>query len=158
MPRQLEYFKEYKRRVESAIGKQKMEQHIKRAVFLISAGTNDFIVNYYALPIRRKTYTLSGYQQFLLQQVKQFLQVIWPPLNFLNHWCVNLVKRKHKVYAISKNEVYGPLHDVGFPQLPSCPIYLYTIIYFTHTHTHTCYSKVLSCRRKVSFSKQGFIS
>ncbi|KAL9455972.1 hypothetical protein AB3S75_005242 [Citrus x aurantiifolia] len=77
MPRQLEYFKEYKRRVESAIGKQKMEQHIKRAVFLISAGTNDFIVNYYALPIRRKTYTLSGYQQFLLQQVKQFLQGLW---------------------------------------------------------------------------------
>ncbi|KAH9748915.1 GDSL esterase/lipase [Citrus sinensis] len=77
MPRQLEYFKEYKRRVESAIGKQKMEQHIKRAVFLISAGTNDFIVNYYALPIRRKTYTLSGYQQFLFQQVKQFLQGLW---------------------------------------------------------------------------------
>ncbi|KAH7568840.1 hypothetical protein JRO89_XS06G0059700 [Xanthoceras sorbifolium] len=77
IPKQLEYFKEYTKRLEQAIGKQRVDKHIKKAVFIISAGTNDFVVNYFALPIRRKTYTtVSSYQQFLLQNAKNFIQDI----------------------------------------------------------------------------------
>ncbi|PON77922.1 Lipase [Parasponia andersonii] len=73
--KQLEYFKEYKKRLESAIGKQQTENHINKAIFVISAGTNDFIVNYFTIPIRRKIYTtLSSYDLFLMQHVKHFLQ------------------------------------------------------------------------------------
>lgn len=77
MPKQMEYFKEYKKRLQSAIGKKKMEDVINRAVFLVSAGTNDFVVNYFTLPIRRKNYTVSAYQQFILQSVKQLLKDLW---------------------------------------------------------------------------------
>ncbi|XVF87393.1 hypothetical protein PTKIN_Ptkin18bG0116600 [Pterospermum kingtungense] len=77
IPKQVEYFKEYKKRLESAIGKKKMEDIINRAVFLVSAGTNDFVVNYFALPIRRKNFTVSAYQQLILQNVKQLLQNLW---------------------------------------------------------------------------------
>ncbi|KAK1556712.1 hypothetical protein Q3G72_010607 [Acer saccharum] len=74
IPKQVEYFKEYKKRLELAIGKEKMEKHIKKAGFVISAGTNDFVVNYFILPIRRKTYTVSAYQQFVFQKAKELIQ------------------------------------------------------------------------------------
>jgi phospholipase/lecithinase/hemolysin len=74
IPKQLEYFRECKLKLESVLGKQGTENHINKAVIFISAGTNDFALNYFTLPIRRKSYTLLGYQQFLLQHVKEFLQ------------------------------------------------------------------------------------
>ncbi|KAJ6377244.1 hypothetical protein OIU76_026254 [Salix suchowensis] len=74
IPKQLEYFKEYKKRLESAIGKKRTENHIKKALFIVSAGTNDFVINYFTLPIRRKTYSISGYQQLILQTATQFVQ------------------------------------------------------------------------------------
>ncbi|KAJ0080926.1 hypothetical protein Patl1_10613 [Pistacia atlantica] len=77
MAKQLEYFKEYKRRVQTTIGKQRMENHIKKAGFLISSGTNDFMVNYFSLPLRRQTFTVSAYQQFMLQTATQFIQSLW---------------------------------------------------------------------------------
>ncbi|KAL4281154.1 hypothetical protein GQ457_03G036560 [Hibiscus cannabinus] len=77
LPKQLEYFKEYKKRMQSAIGKERMEAIIKGAVFLVSCGTNDFVVNYFTLPIRRKNYTVSAYQQLVLQNLKQVLQDLW---------------------------------------------------------------------------------
>ncbi|KAB1222003.1 hypothetical protein CJ030_MR2G018495 [Morella rubra] len=77
IPKQLEYFRQYKRRLESAIGKRRTEDHIKNALFFISAGTNDFVLNYFTLPIRRQTYTVSSYQQFVLQLFKEFIQGLW---------------------------------------------------------------------------------
>ncbi|XP_019418226.1 PREDICTED: GDSL esterase/lipase At5g45960-like [Lupinus angustifolius] len=72
--KQLEYFKECKKRVEVVIGKERTENHIKKGVFFISAGTNDFVLNYFTLPIQRNRYTLLAYQHFLIQHVKQFIQ------------------------------------------------------------------------------------
>nr|XP_009784174.1 PREDICTED: uncharacterized protein LOC104232621 [Nicotiana sylvestris] len=74
LQKQLEYFREYKRRLENAIGKEKTKLLISKATFIISAGTNDFVVNYYNTPYRRQTYKISAYQQFLLQLLQQFVQ------------------------------------------------------------------------------------
>ncbi|KAL4012108.1 hypothetical protein IC575_029191 [Cucumis melo] len=74
---QVEYFKEYKQRLESVLGKQRTINHIKNTVFFISAGTNDFVITYLNLPLRRKTFTLSAYQQFIIQQISQFFQALW---------------------------------------------------------------------------------
>ncbi|KAL1365231.1 hypothetical protein HN51_013299 [Arachis hypogaea] len=72
--KQLEHFKEYKKKLEKILGKQKTENHMKNAIFFISAGTNDFVINYFTLPIRRKTYSLIAYHHFLLQHVQDFIQ------------------------------------------------------------------------------------
>ncbi|KAK6149971.1 hypothetical protein DH2020_017496 [Rehmannia glutinosa] len=72
--KQLKYFKEYKSKMELYIGTERTRSLISKAVFFISVGTNDFIVNYYGPPIRRKTYTISAYQDFILQLGQQFLQ------------------------------------------------------------------------------------
>ncbi|OAY24888.1 GDSL esterase/lipase At5g45960 [Manihot esculenta] len=74
IPEQLEYFKEYKKRLESAIGKKRTENHINKALFILSAATNDFVVNYFTLPVRRKSYSVSGYQRFILNNALQFIQ------------------------------------------------------------------------------------
>ncbi|KAG8365521.1 hypothetical protein BUALT_Bualt18G0113600 [Buddleja alternifolia] len=74
LQKQLEYFKEYKRKLEVAIGKEKAQNVISKAAFLISAGTNDFVLNYFGTPFRRETYNITGYQQFMLQNAQQFIQ------------------------------------------------------------------------------------
>lgn len=75
MQKQLEYLKEYKTRLELAVGKERTKNLMDKAAFVISCGTNDFVITYYGTPFRRQTYTISSYQQFLLQHVQQFLQV-----------------------------------------------------------------------------------
>jgi len=75
IPTQLEYFREYKRKLEGKMGKQEMEKHIEEAMFCVSAGTNDFVINYFTIPIRRKTFTIEAYQQFVISNLKQFIQV-----------------------------------------------------------------------------------
>lgn len=94
IPTQLEHFKEYKKRMESTMGKEKLDQHIKKSVFIISAGTNDYIVNYFSLPIRKKTYTISAYQQFVLQNAKNLVKVNLNLL-ILNERIIQFVKRGH---------------------------------------------------------------
>ncbi|XP_065878674.1 GDSL esterase/lipase At5g45960 isoform X2 [Euphorbia lathyris] len=75
--KQVEYFREYKKKIEKAIGKERMENHIRRALYIISAGTNDFVVNYFTLPIRRKTFSLPAYERFILHNSLQFLQELF---------------------------------------------------------------------------------
>ncbi|KAG2409571.1 GDSL esterase/lipase [Vigna angularis] len=73
IPKQLEHFKEYKKRLEGMLGERKTEHHMNSAFFFISAGTNDYVINYFSVPIRRN-YTPLTYGQFLLQHVKDFIQ------------------------------------------------------------------------------------
>ncbi|KAL8032509.1 hypothetical protein ABFX02_13G101000 [Erythranthe guttata] len=72
--RQLRYFKEYKAKMEGKIGKERTTDMINKGLFIISAGTNDFILNYFGPPIRSQTYSISTYQDFLLQIGQHLLQ------------------------------------------------------------------------------------
>ncbi|GFP79737.1 GDSL esterase/lipase at5g45960 [Phtheirospermum japonicum] len=72
--KQLEYFKEYKKKLEDSIGIEGAKSVISKAAFLISAGTNDMIISYFGSPFGRATYNITTYQQSLLQNVQQFLQ------------------------------------------------------------------------------------
>ncbi|KAL6574046.1 hypothetical protein OROHE_001588 [Orobanche hederae] len=72
---QLENFKNgYRPKIEAAIGKDKTKELINNALFFVSAGTNDFVVNYFMLPIRRRNYTIPGYMNFVLRETRQLLQ------------------------------------------------------------------------------------
>lgn len=65
LSKQLEYFRQYKARLNQLVGARKAENIIKNAVAVMSMGTNDFLQNYYLEPIRPKQYTLEGYQNYL---------------------------------------------------------------------------------------------
>ncbi|KAM3343584.1 hypothetical protein P3S68_025673 [Capsicum galapagoense] len=111
LSKQLEHFKKYQEKMEAAIGKEKTQNLINEALFLVSAGTNDFVVNYNTLPIRRKNYTLSAYTDFLLQHVQLFLQELLdqgarkigmvglPPMG-----CLPIVITLHSDNAFSKRD------------------------------------------------------
>eukprot|EP00252_Welwitschia_mirabilis_P016116 TRINITY_DN35629_c0_g1_i1.p1 TRINITY_DN35629_c0_g1~~TRINITY_DN35629_c0_g1_i1.p1 ORF type:complete len:375 (-),score=4.43 TRINITY_DN35629_c0_g1_i1:62-1186(-) len=72
--KQLEYFREYKKRIESAVGKRKSEYLIKNALFLLSVGSNDFLANYFVVPIRQRQYSMEEFQQMLVRATSEFLQ------------------------------------------------------------------------------------
>ncbi|KAI3740671.1 hypothetical protein L2E82_31141 [Cichorium intybus] len=77
LEQQMEYFKEYKSKMELFIGKERTLDLINRAVFMLSAGTNDFIVNYYGLgePVSQVIYpNVTSYQNFLFENIEQFLK------------------------------------------------------------------------------------
>lgn len=76
IPKQMECFREYKSKVEEMIGTERTQALLKKAVYIISAGTNDFIVNYYgASGIRRYSYSIPSYSQFLTQQLQELIEV-----------------------------------------------------------------------------------
>ncbi|KAK9698005.1 hypothetical protein RND81_08G076400 [Saponaria officinalis] len=77
LSRQLDYFKEYRTRIAAIIGEEKTNELISKSVFIVSAGTNDFVVNYYTMLIRRRIYSVLQYQKFLVQNVRGFIKSLW---------------------------------------------------------------------------------
>ncbi|CAN6195303.1 unnamed protein product [Urochloa humidicola] len=66
LTQQLEYFKEYAERLRHAKGESVANKIIAEALFVLSIGTNDFILNYLALPLRRAQYTAPQYVAYLI--------------------------------------------------------------------------------------------
>ena len=75
MSQQLEYFREYKARLQLAKGESTANETIAEAVYIFSIGTNDFIVNYFTVPLRRDQYTPPEYVAYLVGLV--YLSVVW---------------------------------------------------------------------------------
>ncbi|XP_057816623.2 GDSL esterase/lipase At2g04570-like [Cryptomeria japonica] len=61
MWKQVEMFKECKACLEDTVGKEKSSNIIEKALFLMVAGTIDFIMNYLSLPIRRNELNVEQY-------------------------------------------------------------------------------------------------
>ncbi|KAL6597053.1 hypothetical protein ACP70R_047187 [Stipagrostis hirtigluma subsp. patula] len=66
LSQQLDYFKEYKEKLKVAKGESMAKEIIAEALYVFSIGTNDFIVNYFGLPLRRAQYTPPEYVTYLV--------------------------------------------------------------------------------------------
>ncbi|RCV17667.1 hypothetical protein SETIT_3G237900v2 [Setaria italica] len=66
LSQQLEYFEEFIERLKLAKGHSVADEIISEALYIFSIGTNDFILNYFALPIRRAQYTTLEYVAYLI--------------------------------------------------------------------------------------------
>ncbi|KAJ8439937.1 hypothetical protein Cgig2_004003 [Carnegiea gigantea] len=76
MSKQADYFRMYKERVSKIIRETKAKNLIKKALLAIFNGANDFTLNDYDLPtIRRLQYNITGYQDFVLEKLQDFLEV-----------------------------------------------------------------------------------
>ncbi|CAN1283860.1 GDSL esterase/lipase At5g45960 [Linum perenne] len=64
---QVVYLKEYKKKLEAVMGKQRTEEHVRKSLVVVSAATNDFVISYFTLPVRRKQFTISEYERFIIQ-------------------------------------------------------------------------------------------
>ncbi|EEF34082.1 zinc finger protein, putative [Ricinus communis] len=77
MSRQLDYFDQAVTRIKKLVGEEKGQSMVENAIFVISAGTNDMLDNFYELPTRKLQYSLSGYQDFLLQALESATQRLY---------------------------------------------------------------------------------
>lgn len=73
--RQLELFKVYLGRLRKVAGEEEASRIVGSGLVLISAGTNDFLINFYDLPSRRLEFSIGEYQDFVLKKVESALKV-----------------------------------------------------------------------------------
>ncbi|XWS36823.1 hypothetical protein CRYUN_Cryun20dG0118600 [Craigia yunnanensis] len=75
--KQVEYYKEYQKKLRAYLGDKKANGVISDALYLISIGTNDFIENYYAQPDRKSQFTIQQYEDFLIGIAENFIRQIY---------------------------------------------------------------------------------
>lgn len=74
-PKQLQYLMHYKIHLGNLIGKKKAEETIRNAIFVVSAGTNDFIANYYLELNRSTQFTVPQYENYLIKSMSNYIKV-----------------------------------------------------------------------------------
>ncbi|AES98896.1 putative triacylglycerol lipase [Medicago truncatula] len=77
MSKQVEYFKDYVHKVKSIVGEKEAKQRVGNALVIISAGTNDFLFNFYDIPTRRLEFNISGYQDYVQSRLLIFIKELY---------------------------------------------------------------------------------
>ncbi|XAR65960.1 Triacylglycerol lipase [Bertholletia excelsa] len=75
---QLNHFEEALGRMRRAVGPYEANRLVGNALFVIAAGTNDMVDNYYDLPTRRATYPMAAnYHDFLLGRLESVIRRLY---------------------------------------------------------------------------------
>ncbi|TXG66162.1 hypothetical protein EZV62_007437 [Acer yangbiense] len=76
---QLDYFEEYQRRVSALIGAQKTLQLVNQALVLVTVGGNDFVNNYYLVPVSARSlqFQLPDYVKYLISEYRKLLMRLY---------------------------------------------------------------------------------
>ncbi|XP_050247888.1 GDSL esterase/lipase At4g26790-like [Quercus robur] len=77
MWKELEYYKEYQNKLRAHVGKDKANEILSEALYLMSLGTNDFLENYYILPKRQSQFTVKQYEDFLIGLAGNFIRELY---------------------------------------------------------------------------------
>ncbi|KAL8466055.1 hypothetical protein ACS0TY_035250 [Phlomoides rotata] len=77
LSQQLEYFKEYQGKLAKVAGSTQSATIIKDALYIVSAGSSDFVQNYYINPFLNKAYTPDQYSSYLIGIFTSFIKNIY---------------------------------------------------------------------------------
>ncbi|KAE8657730.1 GDSL esterase/lipase [Hibiscus syriacus] len=77
LSQQLNYYKEYQTKVENMVGKAKANDIVSGAIHLLSAGSSDYIQNYYINPLLNRIYTLDQFSNILMRSYSSFIQNLY---------------------------------------------------------------------------------
>ncbi|CAK9324664.1 unnamed protein product [Citrullus colocynthis] len=77
LPQQVGLFKEYQAKLAKVAGNEKAASIIKDALYLLSAGSGDFLQNYYINPYVNKVYTPDQYGSMLIGAFTTFIKDIY---------------------------------------------------------------------------------
>ncbi|KAB1218481.1 GDSL esterase/lipase APG [Morella rubra] len=77
LSQQLEYYKEYKTKLTKVAGSKKAASIIKDAIYILSAGSSDFLQNYYINPLVNKAYTPDEYASILVGTFSKFVKDLY---------------------------------------------------------------------------------
>ncbi|KAL8205296.1 hypothetical protein R6Q57_008847 [Mikania cordata] len=75
--KEVEYYKEYQKKLKDYLGEEKANIIISQAVYLTSMGTNDFLENYYTLRNRRSQYNINQYQDYLVNIAEWLIKSLY---------------------------------------------------------------------------------
>ncbi|KAK6776459.1 hypothetical protein RDI58_027460 [Solanum bulbocastanum] len=73
LSKQLEYYKEYQKKLVVIAGKLNATSIINGSIHLISAGSSDFVQNYYINPLLYKVYTPDQFSDTLIKSYTKFI-------------------------------------------------------------------------------------
>lgn len=68
-------------RLKRIVGEEQAQDILNGSLVIASAGTNDFVFNYYDIHQQNLHFTINGYQDFVLDKLQNFVKVKLPPLN-----------------------------------------------------------------------------
>lgn len=74
--KQIEYFKGYVAKLKSIAGENETRKIVGDALVIVSAGTNDFLFNFYDIPTRKLEFNITGYQDYIQSRLQIFIKVI----------------------------------------------------------------------------------
>ncbi|PHT47318.1 GDSL esterase/lipase [Capsicum baccatum] len=74
---QMQYYKEYQSKLAKVAGSQKAASILKDALYLLSAGSSDFLQNYYINPYINKIYTPDQYGSYLVGIFTSFVKDLY---------------------------------------------------------------------------------
>ncbi|KAF9591712.1 hypothetical protein IFM89_006058 [Coptis chinensis] len=77
LTQQLEYFKEYKTKLATVAGQSQAASIINGSIYLISAGSSDYVQNYYIRPSVNLLYSVDQYSDLLVQSFSTFVQNLY---------------------------------------------------------------------------------
>ncbi|KAG6548484.1 hypothetical protein Mapa_009972 [Marchantia paleacea] len=118
--KQVDQFKDYKKELISMVGQTQADYIISNALYVISTGTNDYILSYYVNPIAQEKYTIPTYQQLIRDTASVYIQYLYnegarnfaiaslPPLGCLPA-AISLYGNK----GLGKEGCVAPLNEVA---------------------------------------------
>ncbi|PHT47070.1 GDSL esterase/lipase [Capsicum baccatum] len=77
LPKQMQYYKEYQSKLAKVAGKQKAASILKDALYTLSAGTADFLQNYYFNPYLNKISTPRQYSSYLVRMFTRIVKELY---------------------------------------------------------------------------------
>nr|XP_043634871.1 GDSL esterase/lipase EXL3-like [Erigeron canadensis] len=74
---QLQMFENYIRRLEVLVGKSGTENILYNSLFLVAAGSDDFVLNYFsAYPMRKLEYDIPTYADYVVSRASSFVRTL----------------------------------------------------------------------------------
>ncbi|CAL0307716.1 unnamed protein product [Lupinus luteus] len=122
--KQIENFKDYVEKMKGIVGEDKAKQVLGEALVIVSAGSNDVIIDFYNLPTRKLVFNISGYHDFLQNNLQTYIQIL---LKFIHikdessdskEYNKKLARRLLEMQAMLPGskvvyaEIYDPLFDM----------------------------------------------
>ncbi|KAH9665630.1 GDSL esterase/lipase APG [Citrus sinensis] len=71
----INYYREYQSKLAKLAGRKQSASIIKDAIYIVGAGSGDFLQNYYAKPSLNKVYTPEQYSSMLVKSFSSFIKV-----------------------------------------------------------------------------------
>ncbi|TKY56552.1 GDSL esterase/lipase [Spatholobus suberectus] len=75
--KQIEHFKVYVARLRRIAGENEIKRILGDALVIISAGTNDFLFNFYDIPTRKSEFNIDGYQDYVQNRLQIFVKELY---------------------------------------------------------------------------------